>query len=119
MKDFVLIENFHNIPTNEVFIEMGESYKNRIKTQRYFQKECSFFHQFKDEEVNTEVRLNGKYLVEVVFTPDDNWFTIDSIEVKDSILTYPYDFESTHRNDSVYKDAETYITDNNLYMEMV
>jgi hypothetical protein len=116
MRDFIQVDPFKNTLTNEVFIEMKAQYRNRIKTQKYFQRECSFFHQFKDEEINGMVNLNGRYLVDVVFTPDDNWFIIDSITIIDGGLRYPYDFESSYRPDSVYKSAESYISDNNLHI---
>ena len=110
MRDFIEFESDIEIATPILSMP-----KQIVK--RKIQRECDFFHFFKDEPVNSEVTLNGRYHVLVVYTPEDNHFTIDSITVQDTILQYPVEFDVPYSPNNVYQHTENYIIENNLALE--
>lgn len=115
MNAFIETDGFKNKISNEVLLEMASSYKNRVKAK--IQRECDFFHLFKDERINSELVLNGNYHVIVTFTPDDNHWIIDAITVQDTVLSYPVDFDISYQNNNVYQHAMKYIYENDLARE--
>lgn len=118
MKDFVQVDGFQNNLTNEVFISMKDNYKNRVKTDKHLQRQIDFFHVFKNEPVNSEVTLNGRYNVDVIFTPEDTWFTIDAIYVNDGALSYPYEFDVPYKNGNVFEVATNYLNEHPLEFKL-
>lgn len=83
----------------------------RITLHKPVQREVSFFHEFKDEEISDGMRITGRYCVEVTFTLDDNDFIIDTIMVCGDKFYLPVEFSDLAWDDnSVYQHAVRFIT---------
>ena len=110
MNTFIETEGYKNKVTYPEIQEMINNSKPRFK--KIPQREIDFFHQFKDEWVNTELKLNGHYHVLVIFTPEDTWFTINSITIQDTALAYPVEFEqNSWQPNNVYDHAINYLNE--------